>query len=101
MFEKTITSPAFDAAPAGDALRTPEWDELVARLTASRDLRRALGESLGAGKGSFACFAAHEEPGVNGEAVFINPNGLAHGKADGRMIAGAANDAASADRETR
>lgn len=101
MFETTLAPAAFDEAAAGDVLRTPAWSELVARLSATRDLRMALGQARHAGCGSFARFAMHEGKDLNGVADSINPNGLASSKTVAGMVAEAADDAVNADRETR
>lgn len=76
MFETTFPdhSTAQDAPEhAGDALRAFDWSELVARIAATSDLRRAVGSSRRAG--GFASFHAgtanHENSKQHG-----NPDGL-------------------------
>ena len=76
----------------GDSLRPLSWGDLVARLTAARDLRASLGENAASFDASSArCIAAHHngKHGVNLEdsSYRKGPEGMAdqavHGAATG------------------
>jgi hypothetical protein len=101
MFEGQIVPAAADSAREGGALRVPAWPELVARLAAAHDLRRAMARAGSYPAGNFACFGECGE-GVSGEGEpLVNPDGLMHGKGPGGMAFAAANGAVMASRETR
>lgn len=96
MFEGAITPPlAGNEGAAG--LRRVDWHELVARLSAARDLRSALARPVG--RASFAPdSAAGLTRGVDGERG-VNRDALACSKRHHAIRAGGAAEAAAGDRE--
>jgi hypothetical protein len=74
MFEGKIIKPVTEPATPG-ALRAFDWQELVARLSAARDVRAMFARPLVAGASFHPQFAAgiaaspHDEPPVNFAAL--------------------------------
>lgn len=105
MFEGQIVPAAVedaaDSAAEGGTLRVPAWPELVARLAAAHDLRRAMARAGAHPSGNFACFGEWGEGAFDQGQPIVNPDGLVHGKGPGGMVLAAANGAATASRETR
>ena len=100
MFEGPIV-PAAESATQGGALRVPVWPELVARLAAAHDLRRAMMLAVAHPAGNFACFGECGEGASGPGEPLVNPDGLVHGKGPGGMAFVTANCAVTGDRETR
>lgn len=99
MFERLITNPC-DDAPTDGALRTLDWQELVGRLAAARDMRALFTPALVHG-GSFTSMAAE---GVARECESqrgVNLGSLTRGKWDDATAAAAAMRAAHGDRDKR
>ena len=92
-----------DAGQPGEALRPLEWNALLARLAAERDLRREFAASRGA-HGIAADFA-HGAALVIGDsapdAPSVNPQTLAIIKSTGGITTGAAANAAAAPHDAR
>lgn len=101
MFEARHISAAHGGDPEGAALRVPQWEELVVRLAAARDLRRSLTGANRARGGSFARFAQPGREAVNPGNGDINQPGLADGRAAAGIIRGPTAEAAMADRDTQ
>ena len=96
MFEGAITSPLARGEGAA-GLRRIDWHELVARLSAARELRAAFGKPVGR-----ASFAPLGEPALAGSPVGergVNREALACGKRRDAISAGGAAHAAFGDRE--
>jgi hypothetical protein len=81
--------PLSDSERGGEMLRPLSWNDLVARLSAARELRASLAPDHGGGEGSFDAgsarrIAAHHngKPGVNLED-----------SSNGKTMAGTANGA--------
>lgn len=83
MFEGTIVPAVVDEADEGGALRPPCWGEIVARLAAANDLRRAMAAVGGIPAGNFGRFAKREKGVSPAGQHLVNPDDLAHGKAHG------------------
>lgn len=97
MFEAAISPCVADAGSPG-ALRTLDWGELVARLSAARDLR-AIFARAAAAPASFAPLAASElVVRAHGERD-VNPDALAAGKAPRATAFAHAAQAEFGDRE--
>ena len=109
MFEGQIVPAAIDAAAdsppgsraEGGALWVPAWAELVARLAAAHDLRRAMARAGAVPAGNFSCFGECGEGALDQGERLVNPDGLVHGKGPGGMAFVAAKCAVTASRETR
>jgi len=101
MFEARHISAAHVGDPKGAALRTPAWEELVARLAAARDLRRTLTIANRGRGGSFVRFAHHDAGPVNAKQGGVNQPGLADGRAAAGIVGAATEVAVSADRDTQ
>jgi hypothetical protein len=96
MFEGAITTPVA-GSEGGAGLRRVDWHELVARLSAARELRAAL--ALPVGRASFAPnSAAGLTLGLDGERG-VNRDALACSKRHEAIRAGGAAHAAAGDRE--
>ena len=102
MYEGSILKDYLAETGDGLALRELAWNDLVARLAASRDLRGEFpGVPFVAG-GGFEGFAQlRQEAGFEGKRG-VNRNALVDGKIDkARGNDEAATDAAECDRETK
>jgi hypothetical protein len=98
MFEAAYLSEA-TAAPAG-ALRSLDWGELVARLSASRDLRAVFAPPTVCGGG----FVPQTAAGIASEAARepgVNLGALATGKCADHTIAAAVRTMGRGDRDKR
>jgi hypothetical protein len=96
MFEGAITRPLAGSEDAA-ALRPIDWHELVARLSAARELRAALVRPVGR-----ASFAPDSAAGLTAWVVAergVNRDALACGKRHEAIRAGGAAEAAIGDRE--
>ncbi|GGE02923.1 hypothetical protein GCM10011515_23170 [Tsuneonella deserti] len=96
MFE-AVSLPDADFRSQG-ALRTLDWSEIVARLSATRDLRAVLARPVGAGGGFVPEAAAGIAGAVEGERG-VNLPALAAGKGAGVTIAAAAPWVGCGDRD--
>lgn len=96
MFEGQINKKTVGKSRESEVLHQFRWTELVAKLSATRELREELskGES-----GGFEAFGEvrREKDGESKRAV--NQNGLAHGKSEALGQGRAANGAVQGDRE--
>ena len=101
MFEGHFIPATADSATEGAALRAPAWPELVARLAAAQDLRRAMARPGVHPAGNFDRFGERHAISPAQRERRVNPDGLVHGKGNGGMIPAAANGAVAGDRETR
>jgi hypothetical protein len=105
MFEARHISASPGGIPDGSALRVPQWEELVVRLAAARDLRRSLsGAGAGANRARGGSFARFAQPGglaVNAGNGEINQPGLADGRGEAGIVGAATAEAAMADRDTQ
>jgi hypothetical protein len=99
MFEARHISAAPGGSRDGAAVRVPQWEELVARLAAARDLRRSLGDATRARGGGFARFAQPHRQAVNTCEGEINQPGLADGRGGAGIVGAATAEAASAHRD--
>lgn len=99
MFETSNTQAAFDDAMEGAQLRAISWAELVARLSAARDLRSLLVREHAAVGGTFTAFAEVRTDMLNGTQPDINPDGLGRRKELEAIKPCAAIDATPGDRE--
>lgn len=87
MFEGTIVPAVVDRTAEGGAMRSPCWGEIVARLAAANDLRRAMTVVAGVPAGNFRRFAEREACPPRHGQYLVNPDDLAHGKAhDGKNL---------------
>ena len=97
MFEGQFNKKTVEEALGSDPLRQFRWTELVAKLSATRELRDELAKNE---TGGFEAFGeARRETCADGKRA-VNHTALAHGKT--RAIDGdrAANGAGHGDRET-
>jgi hypothetical protein len=82
--------------PPGEDRHDIAWSEIVARLSAARDLRRVLAFRAPAVPGSFApqsaCRMAAREQGIRA----VNPMDLGNRKANGATIVGIVDEASPA-----
>ncbi len=99
MYETSNTQAAFDDAMDGAQLRTISWAELVARLSAARDLRSLLVREHASAGGTFTAFAEVRDDMLNSTKPDINPDGLVRRKQLEAIEACAANIATPGDRE--
>ena len=97
MFERLITNPGEDAATDG-ALRTLDWQELVGRLAAARDMRALFMPSLVHG-GSFTSGAAESMARDCESQRGVNLGSLGSGKRADATKAAAASTADHGDRD--
>jgi hypothetical protein len=82
-----------DGASADGSLQPLEWGGLCARLSAERDLRRALAEQAQrTGVGSFAPALSVAWRGPWPDAASVNRDGLANGKPATGMGCGAGDE---------
>lgn len=80
MFESTIVPAVVDRTAEGGALRAPCWEEIVARLAAADDLRRAMACAGTRPAGNFERFGeSMPQPGQH----LVNHDDLIHGKGPG------------------
>jgi hypothetical protein len=97
MFEPAFSSPAAADAPQG-SLRRLDWDEIVARLAATRDLRALLARPVVQGGGFVPQTAAGIAGTIAGERG-VNFAALATGKCTDTTIAAVARQAGHGDRD--
>jgi hypothetical protein len=95
-------SPEGHIARSGEEWRALSWQELVARLSAARDLRRVLAGALpvlpGALPGSFAPVPARRLAAMQDGNHAVNPNDLGNRKACGATIVGIVDERSPASR---
>ncbi|WP_374407095.1 hypothetical protein [Pelagerythrobacter sp.] len=104
MFEGQIvpasTGSLGDSTGEDAALRVPAWPDLVARLAAGHELRRALSHAAKHPAGNFDRFGTSGEGYPERSQLLVNPDDLSHGKGLRGMVFPAASDVAMASRET-
>jgi hypothetical protein len=98
MYEGPIKAADFAGSEESPILRQLRWTDLVARIAATRDLRRAHAEPVDEPHASFAAF--HRGAGEEGQHT-VNRDALAHGKLSRIIPPDAANNAGDGDREIR
>jgi hypothetical protein len=81
---------------SGDDRREIAWAEIVARLTAARDLRRVLAFRAPAVPGSFAPAPARRLAGRQQGIRAVNPIDLGNRKANGATVVGIVDEASPA-----
>lgn len=96
MFEGQFDKKTMARGRESDVLHQFRWTELVARLSATRDLRDELARHETGGFGAFG--TARRECGSDSKRA-VNHRGLATGKGNTLGANGAANDAVQSDRE--
>lgn len=105
MYEANLSSITAAQADDSGAMRAFEWDELVAKLAAARDLRGLFAAARGDSPGSFAAGAAHAfaiaEKTSSPNKGSVNPDALGAGKRPGARTVAAAVEAGDCDREMR
>ncbi len=107
MIEALITPAALDGVPENSVLRPLSWPEVVARLAAANEFRRAFGTGRGPLSAAFSSFATAncgpdemaQGASVNEPGAIINLDTLADGKGRGPITSFPALDAAHGDRE--
>ena len=72
--------PLNERAPDGDALRPLSWSELVARLSAARDLRGSFEPRESDGEGSFDAGCARRIAAHHNGNPAVNPADSSNGK---------------------
>lgn len=90
---------ALSAQTGGTALRAFGWSELIARINASRDLRRVLRRDNAYGSSSFGDAAAGYFNPLGNSKQGVNHGALEHGKSNWRKASSAEENAATGDRE--
>ena len=105
MFESKLIPVGAAQAEETGALRAFEWGELVARLSAARDMRGVFAAARSDSQASFAGGAARAlAPGESAEwggKGSVNPDALGAGKGPGATTPAAAREAGECDREMR
>ena len=96
MFEGQINKKSFAQGRENEALHQFRWTELVAKLSATRELREELNRNDQAG---FEAFARARRENDDESKRSVNHTGLAHGKEGPIGTGGAANGAVQGDRE--
>ena len=96
MFEGQFNKKSVDETRRTEVLRQFRWTELVAKLSATRDLREELARSEAGGFGAFG--EVRRENGGTGKRG-VNQTGLAHGKDEALNGGHAATGAVHGDRE--
>ncbi len=96
MFEGQFDKNSIERARDGELLRQFRWTELVAKLSATRDLRDEMARNE---QGGFTAFAeVRRETGEESKSC-VNHNGLRHGKTAPLGVQRAADGAVHGDRE--
>lgn len=96
MFEGHINKKSFVQGHESEVLHQFRWTELVAKLSATRELREELNRNDHAG---FEAFASARRENDEESKRPVNHTDLAHGKEDALGNGGAANGAVQGDRE--
>lgn len=96
MFEGHINKKTVGETRENEVLRQFRWTELVARLSATRELREELAKGENGGFGAFGN-VRRENDGESKRTV--NHSGLTHGKSEALGQGRAANGAVQGDRE--
>lgn len=96
MFEGQFNKRTIEEARQGDALHQFRWTELVARLSATRELREELSRHE---TGGFEAFGEVRRESCEESKRAVNHTALAHGKTDELGQGRAAKGAAQGDRE--
>ncbi|AKM08227.1 hypothetical protein [Pelagerythrobacter marensis] len=99
MFEGKIVPAVVDSAADGGSLTIPGWADLVARLAAANELRRAVSRQSLHRTGNFECFGNREDGVAGTREPIVNPDDLAHGKGAGGIVPPTANNVRTGDRE--
>lgn len=99
MFEGKIVPAVVDSAADGGPLSVPGWAELVARLAAANELRRAVSCEGRHRAGNFECFGSRGEGSLPTCEPIVNPDDLAYGKGAGGNVLATANNRRTGDRE--
>ena len=96
MFEGHINKKAFTQSRESDVLHQFRWTDLVARLSATRELREELSKGEA---GGFEAFGEVRRESDEESKRPINQTDLSHGKSSGLETGRAANGAVHGDRE--
>lgn len=96
MFEGQINKKTVRDARESDGLHQFRWTELVAKLSATRELREELAKG---DHGGFEAFGEVRKENCGESKRTINQTGLAHGKTEAIGQVRAANGAVQGDRE--
>lgn len=96
MFEGHINKETFSQPRESGGLRQFRWTDLVARLSATRELREELTKGEG---GGFEAFAEARRESDEESNRPVNQTDLSHGKSSGLGISRAATGAVRGDRE--
>ena len=96
MFEGHINRKSFAQERENEVLHQFRWTELVARLSATRELREELRRGE---QGGFEAFADARRKNDDESKRPVNHTDLAHGKEAGLSRGGAADGAVQGDRE--
>ena len=99
MFEGNFQDAGFADAVENAALQPLEWQMLVTKLAAARDLRSVYSQRKTARGGNFACFSSGQTENLNKTALGINRNASADRKGLGAIVPAAADEAETGDRE--
>ena len=100
MFEGHIEKQSLDQTRDGQLLRQFRWTELVAKLSATRELREELARGNQAGEqGGFQAFGEIRREAGDESKDAVNQNGLTHGKSHPLAVSRAASGAVHGDRE--
>lgn len=97
MYEGPIRAADFAGSEESPILRQLRWTDLVARIAATRDLRRGAQPGCEERPASFTAFHRASEPESQ---QGINRDALTHGKLSRIISPHAANNAGNGDRET-
>ncbi|MBX7491627.1 hypothetical protein K3163_00230 [Qipengyuania sp. 1NDW9] len=96
MFEGHINKKAFVQGRESDVLHQFRWTDLVAKLSATRELREELSKSE---TGGFEAFGEVRRESDEESKRPVNQADLTHGKSSGLESGRAANGAVHGDRE--
>lgn len=96
MFEGQINKKTVEQARESEVLHRFRWTELVAKLSATRELREELSKGE---HGGFEAFGEVRRENGEESKRAVNQNALAHGKTEALAQGRAANGAVQGDRE--
>ncbi len=96
MFEGQFSKKSVEEARKTEVLHQFRWTELVAKLSATRDLRDEIARNEA---GGFEAFGEARRENDSESKRAVNQSGLAHGKGEALTQSGAANGAVQGDRE--